>query len=160
MRVIKFRGKSIVTGKWIYGDLLHTKDGKALISNNAYGIDIMNEVDAKTIGQFTGCRDKKGSDIYEGDILRREWFYRDGPVFDNHGGIIGYNYERTGYIVVPVVFTNCAGFYTKGGYSVTNNPSQDEPRMWVCTNNRLKAKKSDILGNIHDNPELMKAPTQ
>ena len=57
-REIKFRGKSINSGKWVYA-ILH-----------GFGMDLFNEcVNEDTIGQFTGLHDKNGKEIYEGDIL-------------------------------------------------------------------------------------------
>lgn len=48
MRIIKFRGKSLNTKMWVYGDLNHR--GKRTF--------IEYEVDCKTIGQFIGKTDK------------------------------------------------------------------------------------------------------
>ena len=59
MRIIKFRGKSLITKMWVYGDLNHR--GKRTF--------IEYEVDCKTIGQFTGKTDKEGTEIYEHDII-------------------------------------------------------------------------------------------
>lgn len=57
MREIKFRGKSIKTGKWIYGSLVINKEiqNYEIIDETLYG----KEVGKETVGQYTGLKDKK-----------------------------------------------------------------------------------------------------
>ena len=72
MRKILFRGKDS-TGKWQFGDLLHQDDKvfirtcEVLLGTNFY-TDV--EVDAKTVGEFTGAYDKDGKEIFESDTLK------------------------------------------------------------------------------------------
>lgn len=67
-RIIRFRGKSINNGQWVYG-LLRMRLGMPNViieSENGLGVDI----DPKTIGEFTNRTDKNQKDIYEGDIVK------------------------------------------------------------------------------------------
>ena len=70
MRAIKFRGKSILTDEWFYGDLVHSADKKrtAILVNDKDSYDEC-EVVPETIGQFPSLYDCDGKEIFEGDIL-------------------------------------------------------------------------------------------
>lgn len=63
---IKFKAKSILDGAWVQGDLVHKEDGKIAILRNGFNI---SEVDPSTVCQFTGLKDCKGKEVWEGDIV-------------------------------------------------------------------------------------------
>lgn len=69
MREILFRGKRIDNGKWAYGDLLHSHDGKNGYFINIIETSLIKEVYESTIGQYSGYKDINENRIFEGDLL-------------------------------------------------------------------------------------------
>lgn len=64
-RKIKFRGKTTANGHWVYGNLIVRGEDHVSIQNSK------SEpwVEPSTVGQFTCHHDKKGREIFEGDIV-------------------------------------------------------------------------------------------
>lgn len=128
-REIKFRGKSYVNDKFVYGNLDVLADGRTKIyTYKEDGIHChQSEVDPATVGQYTGLKDKDGVEIYEGDILLFSEVIK--CVVEFRHGMFGYEFCR-----------NFIGF--GGNYHFEFNPSD-------------KDNRHEVIGNIHDNPELL-----
>jgi len=140
-REIIFRGKSIGTGKWLYGYLFNY--GLTAPSNvpcisvcvpkswkEAYNLYTMHP---DTIGQYTGLKDKAGKKIFEGDIL--EYI---GKREDNMNKV----YRR------KVVFH-------EGMFALLSKELQAYSALnYHCMKDGRSAWR--VIGNIHDNPKLIK----
>ncbi len=119
MREIKFRGKRVDNGEWVYGDLHH-------------GFINGREIHPKTVGQFTGLKDKNGVEIYEGDIVTACWYDYEEPNHDMTG-IVEFAEGWMSYWIAD---------YDKKEFSELNGQGH---RHWTI----------EVTDNIHDNPELM-----
>ena len=129
MRKIKFRGKSIDGKEWLYGDLVSSLDEKRfVILENDKGSNDICEVDPETIGQFTGLMDKNGNEIYEGDIVK--W---------SNGMLYAVKFWD-GMFYASIEECNEGIF---GGFPLHRLIEYEDGGC-------------EIVGNIHDNTELMK----
>lgn len=126
MREIKFRGKRVDNGEWVYGWYVGYSEAQGYIHRDYIDKDEVWSVDAKTVGQYTGLEDKNGVEIYEGDILHNV----TNPLVDKLPFQIEYRVRG-------------------GGYCWLDENGKEDLFYDVI------AEHSEIVGNIHDNPELM-----
>ena len=150
MREIIFRGKRLDNGEWAEGYLYeHEPELVGIVSENdvpepskwfiartAFAdwnmprLAEFIEVDPYTVGQYTGLKDKHGKKIFEGDIL----------LLDDIKGIVNYG---TGCFCVELPGPD---------YLYHNNPAID-----MVLN---EYPGLEIIGNIHDNAELLEEEVQ
>lgn len=125
---LKFRGKRKGFEKWLYFDMIHhlSDDSGVLPDFLQYQLDV------KTVGQFTGMKDKNGKEIYKGDILYKKT--------ELSGGIENNLIVVCGEAVFDLEKINPRG-------------EEDEvKRMYL----KKHWKHSyEIIGNIFENPELL-----
>ena len=139
MREILFRGKRKDNGEWVYGRLLYFKasvgtEVLALIvescewdnSNEWFNLGKRARVIPESVGQYTGLTDKNGNMIFEGDIV---------------------NDEQSGYNYFIKWFPEYACF------SLADKNGNME---FGCDEFEIFLNDLIVIGNIYDNPELLK----
>lgn len=135
MRTIKFRGKSEDNSEWFYGFLQKYQEKHAsrlcvcAVSVRTWKDALLYSVKPDTVGQFTGLFDKNGKEIFEGDIL----------CWDVNNLLYVVTFE-SGMFYASIKECN-EGMI--GGFSLHQLTEYDYG-------------KCEIVGNIHDNPELLK----
>ncbi len=140
-REIKFRGKSLFDGQWVVGDLLHPSTGARIVNyteSEADGVLRADyhyfNVDPSTVGQYTGLKDRSGQEVYEGDVVF--WIMKDmrGRGRGEQGAIIWDKHTMSWAILRD---KPCAD----GRPCIISRP--------------FERKYLEVVGNIHDNPELI-----
>ena len=145
MREIKFRGKRIDNGEWAYGafvpDELEQTHGEMVTwgfirrykPNQTVESVEMIEVDRKTVGQYTGLKDKHGTEIYEGDIVRVDLLCSFGDEALTDG---------------VVYWCNCAWWID----GTQNGDSEAIGGLGYCYNS------IEVIDNIYDCPRMEVTP--
>ena len=138
-RTIKFRGKRLDNGEWVYGELCTPRlfDSK----RGYFGEDVpcifCDEgnvpIIPATVGQFTGLLDKNGKEIYEGDIITVNGQYPRVVLWD-----------KMCWALMPTEYYHDKMFWVM-------NLQHPGPDWWDLFSNEF-----EVIGNIYDNPELLK----
>ncbi len=89
-------------------------------------------VDAKSVCQYTGLTDKNGTKIFDGDIVTHTQLY-----------------EISGTVISVGVVKRSDSY---GGYLISGFTNGRIDMFLATELHRIK-----VVGNIHDNPELLKA---
>ena len=131
MREIKFRAWNSEEKKMVKVDsICFNENGLIDITcEGSYEGSYYDPVDEYIIMQYTGLKDKNGKEIYEGDIIAV-------------GVTKSINIERRDCPKYKIIFTD--------GYFGMKYLPDKELTMMYCT------EDSEIIGNIYENPELLK----
>ena len=149
MRESCFRGKKLDNGEWVYGFLLicderyfiipETKIGCVTtewLKKGEYGFYGFVEVDPATVGRYTGLT-ANGKKIFEGDVFRYGLLAVAAVAVVKFGEYsFGSQFDM-----------NCVGFYLE--WTPRAMLYRKDLGFWV------KQREIEIIGNIHDNPELL-----
>lgn len=130
-----FRGKRTDNGEWVTG-FYEESHGKSYINweetiekhDKSLRVIRSMEVIRETVGQYTGLKDKNGNMIFEGDII--------------------YCKSRLDSANMVVIF-ECGQFrmiLSENYYSYQTNIGFYD----------INCFDKEVIGNIHDNPELLK----
>lgn len=130
MRTIKFRGKDFA-GAWWYGYLSSCDGNAVILPLKCTGASML--VDEDTVGQFTGLFDEDGREIYEGDIIKIVEEFDDENI-----------YTRIGVVC-----------FEEGIYELQDENGKHFAYLgWLMHNDDIT--KLEVIGNIHDNKQLLK----
>ena len=132
MREILFRGKTLNGNEWVIGAGVYKSEGYTwIITDDVTKTENRgtgsDAISPETVGQFTGLTDKNGKKIFEWDILQ----------FSYTGKNLGVEGKAA------VIFEN-GKFGVLWGWH----------KEFVCLDGFANTT-IEIIGNIHDNPELL-----
>lgn len=154
-----WRGKRIDNGEWVKGDLVCDKYFDGSMGYFIFERDFDNSksytIDSSTLGECTGLRDKNGKLIFEGDIVQYNAFY----YFSCKSVVKISNYKQDGSDgeYEP---TECYGMFVEVDSFACPDWGENEFNLfpeYLMQQNLLEvASECEIIGNIHDNPNLLK----
>ena len=142
MMEIKFRGKRLDDGEWVYGYYIFLEGIHFITTENAennYGdLNGFYEVNPKTVGQYTGENDKNVIEAYVDSIIKINELTDDGLLKE---------------YICPIVLQEdkleAVAHYKKGG------EDWYLPVSLLNVVNGYPQSDFEVIGNIHDNPELL-----
>jgi len=167
-KAIKFRGKRVDNGEWIYGSLVVADNGTFIIELGIGIIDFSPEYNANAVG--CGVEDRGLEDRYEG----AEYGFDEGvrrtlenvPEFievipDTVGQYIGHKDEVNTEIYYGDVIDNDDYIFLVrnalyGCYlEQLSHPEDEDDEDWSAYLSTHLTDNSKIIGNVWDNPELL-----
>lgn len=151
MREILYRGKGDTRfnlGGWFYGVPIKDFEGDWQLWTDCTKTTVLPE----TIGQYTGLTDKKGKKIFEGDIIR----YADNDEYEMYLESLECPEEYEGVDFSRMWTVDEVVYGDRIGYPAFDLNAHDfECNGLAALNESGGQWFYEVIGNIHDNPELL-----
>ncbi|WP_312459901.1 YopX family protein [Proteiniclasticum sp.] len=135
MREIKFRAWDKTENRMARNveELKFNSKGIYAVVLNHLGFEMRRRANDVELMQYTGLKDRNGKEIFEGDIVAFE---------DSDGG-----YEYPDVVVNTGIVE-----YGELGFYFTNRVAAEMDDFYIKDG---RCDDVEVIGNIHDNPELM-----
>lgn len=111
------------------------------------GLEICQPFEDVEIMQSTGYKDKKGIEIFIGDIVKFPDLY---GFYDFEGGLTSVD----GFNIASVV--NKGSYITLDNFAGKDGFTERELENYECTFDDLDFKNFEVIGNIYENEELLR----
>lgn len=111
---------------------------KKINSFSDYDDRVPVDPDECELMRFTGLCDKNGVKIFEGDVCRSSSHYENG--------VLVYNYHAIEWS------DKYSGWFAKNTANIGKENTHGDVQLWVYFRNC----EPEVIGNIYDNPELLK----
>jgi len=135
-----YRGKRKDNGEWVQGFyishlaaahyIIPCRMGGYVAMDNSFYVHKWYDVDPDTVGECTGLTDKNGKLIFEGDVVE------------------GHCHSRWSHRL-----QRCVVAYSRDGFEARNHLDGLDSEYY--TYRVLFSKDVSVIGNVHDNPELL-----
>ena len=159
MREILFRGKSPVTNEWIIGYLFNSRircnEVNIIIPQcsfyDLFFKDKLYQVLSPTVCQYTGITDKSGAKIFEHDIISA---HLDDLFPENETRLVVIWHDY-GFFGINPRYIDYTQYQVDLITMITSQQSEMKDVLFDSLENEF-VKKFEVIGNIYDNPELLK----
>jgi uncharacterized phage protein (TIGR01671 family) len=134
-REIKFRGRRINNGEWVYGCYAYHKVPLTDAIDHFIVVNGLKpySIDPETVGQYVGLKDKNKKEIYEGDIVR------------NHRNL---DYKE-------LIVCRWQEALDDGRWTIEKPGFRFERINGVGTTIWVANKHFEVIGNIYEHPHLL-----
>ena len=139
-REIKFRGKRIDNGEWVYGNYAFHKFPLSTDVDHMIIVDGLKPytIDPETLGQYIGIKDAISKEKYEGDIVKITFNTNlsDKPFYI---GVIEYRDDQDYPAFDLNPWIDC----------------EMNALSWLKSESDESVTTYEVIGNIHDHPHLL-----
>ena len=152
MREILFRGKRVGNGEWIEGYYFRQYGSNEIVTAD----DEIYHITPETVGQYTGLTDKNGlTKIFEGDVVKL-FDIAIGEIVCECGAFGISCRQQIDYDYLASEIASVTGCNNKPRFCHNDNFVSLLELYSNYNEENSEISVIEVIGNIHDNPELLK----
>ena len=155
MKAVKCKGYSKELNKWVVGYLLEFAGQSFIVGeegDSVLAIDqfesAYTEVVPESVGRYTEFVDKKGIEIYKGDIVEFPSFYKEVILEDGSGPV-----SENPQICEVIRKDGCFGVIPDEDFQFFHEFYSFRQIMEEIG---IEQEEIEVIGNIYENPELLR----
>ena len=131
------------------------EEDKTMIDSDSLAFEeyapLVQLLNQKGVMQYTGLKDMSGKEIYEGDIIRRDFEVGHEVIDPVSLGVMDYEISESGYFVGVVSYRPTEGYVLNKCRKYNEDGTLQAKKSGV----KIYSQYANVIGNIYENPELL-----